>query len=738
MLDSGEPESSPVGAAFPIASASGTLGALELHGAPDIPPELSQVLLAIGRHLGERIERERAYQHGLASEQLLAEAERAAGAGSFEADLRTGMAECSVGLLRMVRAPEDVEVTLEAMLERVHPEDRELVTRSVLRRPGSEEPLSVEVRALRFDGVTRIVRARGIATFDEQGTAIRLLGTVQDVTDEAMARAGRDLLSYVVDSSDDAILTNDEEGMITSWNRGAERLYGYAVDEAIGESIALIEPPNREGQQLEIVRRAFDGESIERVETTHVRKDGTPVTVSVTVSPVREASSRIVSAAIVARDITELKRDQERLRYLADRDQLTGLYNRRRFDQELKRELARAGRSQSRSALLSVDVDNFKAINDSAGHPAGDAVLSELAGILTGRFGSGDVVARLGGDEFGILMSAVDPAEARAAANDLLSAIRSNPVMYGDKPFRVTASIGAISFESDEATASDLLVNANLAMHAAKTSGRDRVVVYTAAEAGKARAMVKLTWAQRIQDALDHDRFVLHLQPIMELASREVSHGELLLRMRGDRGRLIAPGAFLPAAERFGLIHAIDHWVVQQAIQLISSDSAAQGLRLNVNLSGESVAGDPQLLPMIERELRAADADPSQLIFEITETAAIANMPEATKFAKGVTGLGCSLALDDFGTGFGSFYYLKHLPVRYLKLDGEFIQNLPRNQVDEHMVRAIVGVASSMGIKTVAESVADDETIKLLEEYGVDYAQGFHIGRPEPIAVPVA
>ena len=503
MLESGEPESSPAGAAFPIASASGTLGALELYGAGDIDSALSEVLLAIGRHLGERIERERAYEHGQASEQLLAEAERAAGAGSFEADLRTGVAECSAGLMRMMMAPGDLPVTLESMLARVHPDDRELVTRSVMRRPGTEEPLSVEVRALRFDGVTRVVRARGIATFDDQGTAIRLVGTVQDVTEEAMARAGRDLLSYVVDSSDDAILTNDDEGTITSWNRGAERLYGYSVDEAIGESIALIEPPNHEGQQLEIVHRAFGGESIDRVETTQIRKDGTPVTVSMTVSPVREASSRIVSAAIIARDITELKRDQERLRHLSDRDQLTGLYNRRRFDQELKRELARAGRSQSRSALLSVDIDNFKAINDSAGHAAGDAVLSELAGIVTSRFGSGDVVARLGGDEFGILMSAVEPGEARAAANDLLSAIRSNPVMYGDKPFRVTASIGAIAFESDDAIASDLLVNADLAMYAAKTSGRDRVVVYTAAQARKARAMVKLTWAQRIQDALE-------------------------------------------------------------------------------------------------------------------------------------------------------------------------------------------------------------------------------------------
>jgi EAL domain-containing protein (putative c-di-GMP-specific phosphodiesterase class I) len=279
-----------------------------------------------------------------------------------------------------------------------------------------------------------------------------------------------------------------------------------------------------------------------------------------------------------------------------------------------------------------------------------------------------------------------------------------------------------------------VLVNADLAMYAAKTGGRDRVVIYTASEARSARAMAKLTWSQRIQDALERDRFVLHLQPILELASGEVSHGELLLRMRGDRGRLIAPGAFLPAAERFGLIHAIDRWVVHQAIRMIA-DSGRDGVTaLSINLSGESVVGDAELLTVIERELESGGIDPSKLIFEITETAAIANMAEATKFAKGLTALGCSLALDDFGTGFGSFYYLKHLPVRYVKMDGEFIQNLPRSHIDEHMVRAIVAVAQGLGIKTVAESVADEETIRLLQQHGVDYAQGFHVGRPAPVA----
>jgi EAL domain-containing protein (putative c-di-GMP-specific phosphodiesterase class I) len=306
--------------------------------------------------------------------------------------------------------------------------------------------------------------------------------------------------------------------------------------------------------------------------------------------------------------------------------------------------------------------------------------------------------------------------------------------MFGGKSFRVTASIGVAAFESDDATASELMINADLAMYAAKSGGRDRVVLFTTSEGRRARATAKLTWAERIRDALDRDDgFVLHMQPILDLATDQISHSELLLRMRDEYGNLIAPSAFLPAAERFGLIHAIDRWVVRRAIEMIAEGGEAGRLPVSVNLSGDSVVGDPHLLEMIEREIKQCSVDPSMLIFEVTETAAIANMPEATAFARRVNELGASLALDDFGTGFGSFYYLKHLPVGYVKLDGEFIQNLPQSEVDAHMVNAIVGIAQGLGIKTVAESVSDEETIQVLRRHGVDYAQGFYVGRPAPV-----
>jgi diguanylate cyclase (GGDEF)-like protein/PAS domain S-box-containing protein len=664
--------------------------------------------------------------------------EQSAGFGSFELDLKTGEARYSPGLRRILGAPDELALTSGLILERVHPEDREVVEQALERAGREHEPLSFEVRVQRLDGVERVVRAHGEAVTASNGDPIRVVGTLQDVTEEAEAHAARDLLSYVVQSTGDAIITKSRDGTITSWNRGAEQLYGYSAEEAIGEASGLTETPARAGEWQKILRTVFSGESIDNFETERVRKDGSTIAVALTVSPVTDAQGLIVSAAIIARDTTARVRHEEQLRHMADHDQLSGLFNRRRFEEELKRELARAGRyATDHSAVLSIDIDNFKGINDSAGHAAGDAVLSHVAHVLGHRSRASDVVARLGGDEFAVLLSAVGVDDARTAAEQLLAEIRASPATYGGRPFRVTASIGVVAFESDDATAGEVMVNADLAMYAAKTAGRDRVVVYTASEARRARAVAKLTWAQRIQDALDRDRFVLHLQPILELATGQIKHGELLLRMKGDHGKLIAPGAFLPAAERFGLIHAIDRWVVGRGIQLVG-ETMDKVPRVGINLSGESIVGDPQLLTMIEQELERSSVDPSKLIFEVTETAAIANMPEATRFARGLTSLGCSLALDDFGTGFGSFYYLKHLPVSYVKLDGEFIQNLPRSEVDEHMVEAIVGVSQALGIKTVAESVADEETIGMLQKHHVDYAQGYYVGKPAPLNVALA
>jgi diguanylate cyclase (GGDEF)-like protein/PAS domain S-box-containing protein len=543
-----------------------------------------------------------------------------------------------------------------------------------------------------------------------------------------------DLFTRLVESTDDAILTETRDGIITSWNRGAERLYGYSAQEAIGQSIGIIEPADLAGQQLGLTRRVFSGESLDHLETERVRRDGSRIFVSLTISPVRDANGEIISAAVIARDTTERRLYEERLRHLADHDQLTGLLNRRRFDEELKREFARAGRYQTTGAVLSIDLDNFKAVNDTAGHPAGDAVLTTAASVMRDRLRATDVLARIGGDEFAILLINVDEADAHAAADDILRTLRACRPEFGGKRFRIHASIGVATFAPDDSTANELRVIADLAMYAAKQAGGDRVTVYTPEDGRRARTLVRQPWSEKIREALDLDRFELFFQPILNLSTEKISHGELLLRMRDEQNKLIPPGSFLPPAERVGLIHEIDRWVVRQAIELLSrADSTPAAGGVGVNLSGASVTRNQPLLEVIEDELKRTGVDPSKLIFEITETTAISNMPDAAKFAHDLTRLGCSLALDDFGTGFSSFYYLKYLPVRYIKLDGEFIQNLPSSKVDEHVVKAIVDVAQSMEIKTVAESVADDATIRILRKHRVDYAQGYHIGPPARI-----
>ncbi|MGB8877435.1 MAG: diguanylate cyclase, partial [Solirubrobacteraceae bacterium] len=345
------------------------------------------------------------------------EYEHGGGFGSFELDLATGEARYSPGLRRILAAPDHVALTSGLVLERVHPEDREVVERALDRSGHGDEPLRFEVRVRRFDDVERVVRARGEAVRTPGGEPIRVVGTLQDVTQEAEARAARDLLSYVVQSTGDAIITKAPDGTITSWNRGAEQLYGYSAEEAIGRASGMTEAPERAGEWQKLLQTVFAGESIDNFETERVRKDGSRIAVSLTVSPVTDANGRIVSAAIIARDMTARVRYEERLRHMADHDQLSGLFNRRRFEEELKRELARAGRyAADHSAVLSIDIDNFKGINDSTGHAAGDAVLAHVAGVLGHRSRASDVVARLGGDEFAVLLSSVGPDDARTAA----------------------------------------------------------------------------------------------------------------------------------------------------------------------------------------------------------------------------------------------------------------------------------------------------------------------------------
>lgn len=437
-------------------------------------------------------------------------------------------------------------------------------------------------------------------------------------------------------------------------------------------------------------------------------------------------------------DIDERKRFEGELGYLAEHDPLTGLLNRRGFVRELTDQLAQARRYGGGGAVLLLDIDDFKYVNDTLGHSVGDQAISNAAHVLAERVRTTDVCARLGGDEFGVLLPHATLADAENVAGGLLEAIRDLDPLSIRSGRRLSASVGLAVFQepSKGMTADDILIDADLAMYAAKEAGKDRYAV--ASLTMHERHSTRITWADRVSQALVNHRFELYCQPIVDLDQERIAQWELLLRLPGENGELILPAQFLYTAERSGAIIEIDRWVVREATRLIATHAGiGHDLTLAVNLSGRSVV-DPELPGFIEQQLDQTGVDPARLVLEVTEAATIANMSHAGRFAAQLKELGCQFALDDFGAGFGSFYYLKYIPFDYVKIDGEFIRNLPASSTDQLILDSIVQMSRGLGKRTIAEFVGDDETVAILKAHGADYAQGYHLGRPTPAAVTLA
>ena len=665
-------------------------------------------------------------------EQLL-EAQALARIGSWEWDVAADKVSWSDELFRIYGLePGSIAPSYEEFLSRVHPEDRASVDERNRKAFSDHQPFEDVKRVVREGGDVFLMRTKGEVITDDEGNPVRLVGICQDVTDEVRAEEADARLAAVVTSSEDAIVSHDLEGVITTWNPGAERLYGYSAEEALGARVDLLLPAARAEAESRMTDQLRHGERVDPYETQRIRKDGSLVDVSLSVAPIIGPRGKVEGVSSIARDITERRGFEERLVYLADHDALTGLFNRRRFEEELAAQLAHAERYGNGGVVLVLDLDNFKYVNDTLGHGSGDELLRSLGRLLERRMREADVVARLGGDEFAVIVPYAGPDEARVVAEDLLQAVRHSALVTEGHSIRITASIGAAIYDDRSIRADDLLAAANRAMHSAKDTGRDRHVLQTPDHWQEARRLARKDWEHRIHAALDNDLFVLHCQPILDLATGAVSQWELLLRL-DDEEDLVPPQAFLGVAERLGLVQAIDRWVVCQAIELLATHRrAGRELRLEANLSARSV-GDRELTALIEREIASAGVPPGDLILEITETAAIANMDEARRFADELTAAGCSFALDDFGTGFGSFYYLKHLDADYLKIEGDFVSS-PRERKDELVVEAIVHVASGLGKRTIAEYVTDAPTVERMRDLGVDYAQGFHVGRPFPVS----
>jgi diguanylate cyclase (GGDEF)-like protein/PAS domain S-box-containing protein len=561
------------------------------------------------------------------------------------------------------------------------------------------------------------------AALRRESTELEARTAELELINEAL-RESDERLRAVISNTPVVLFAVDRNGMYTLAEGQGLAALGVRDGQMVGRSARSVHAEHPE--LLASIERALAGEA----SSGHVSLLGR--TFAAHYAPLFAPDGTPSGMIGVATDVSEREEFQAELLRLANDDPLTGLFNRRRFEEELERAYAAARRYKAHGAVLFLDLDRFKDVNDSRGHRAGDDVLRGVAAVLRGHLRETDVAARLGGDEFALVLPRTDIFAAYMTAQRLVSAIADQAFVAGNAPVRVTASIGVAEFPLPGEISPDAPRRADIAMYEAKDGGRNRVCVYDASEGASERAETRIGWHERVQRAFEERQFVLFGQPIVEIASGKVTQYELLLRMVDADGHVVTPGSFLGVAERSGLIERIDRWVVAEAARIIRAQRRRGAeVRVQINLSSRALL-QPELLDILRAEIVDAGIDPSTLIIELTETSLVANLEETVAFLGALRAIGFSVALDDFGVGLSSFSNLKHLPVDYLKIDGSFIRDLSRNPIDQQLVRAIVQVARALDMRTIAEFVEDAESLELLREYGVDFAQGYHIGKPLP------
>lgn len=592
--------------------------------------------------------------------------------------------------------------------------ERELIGRN---RNGSSVPIRVRTSQMLRD--EHVFYTLIVADISEQQAAQNLLL-------EAESR-----YRNLVETAHDLVWSLDPDGHWIYLNNAVTNIYGYLPEEMLGQHFKQIQAPESQERDNSAFEQLLGGKDLVQYETVHLDKEGNHRYISFNARPTLNDSGQVVSICGTARDITEQKLFEKELTYQTQHDSLTGLYNRSYFQSELERVTSRIARSAAECALLYLDLDQFKYVNDTLGHAAGDRLLKECTDVLRKNIRDGDLLARFGGDEFTILLYNIDHDHAVPVAENIRSMFEHYRFNDNGKTINVTCSIGLSMIDSDTDSAEEALSRADLACNISKSQGRNCVHEFTEDDSEQTAMAEDMGWVSRVRDAIDNDRFKLLYQPIVNLASDEIHGYEVLLRLPTDDGKSIKPGGFIPAAERFGLIHSLDQWAVRHAMEhLAELHSDNFNTQFAINLSGRAV-DDPKLLKLIKGILNTTGLNPASITFEITETTAINNLQAARSFIGNLKDLGCKMSLDDFGSGFCSFTYLKHLPVDSLKIDGSFIQAIAHTEVDQAMVKSMNQVAHALGKTTIAEFVENHETLVLLKKYGIDFAQGHYLGRPQ-------
>ncbi|HEU4460794.1 MAG TPA: EAL domain-containing protein [Methylibium sp.] len=694
----------------------------------------------------ERVEQRRALE---AARERLASAAASGGIGIWGYDIATRVFEFDRWVCRAYGLEgESARMPLDAWLSHVHPDDRERLRHGSRSGITEGRDYETEFRIVRADGRVRHLRATGRLQYDAAGRPERIDGANWDVTEvrelTAQLNHQNELLRVTLHSIGDAVVTTDAEGRINWLNPTAERMTGWSAADArqrpLFEVVRLID----EGSgRLVTALQAEPGESGEPETTAAagrrplqlVSRDGREYGIKETASSIRDAAGASIGMVLVLHDVTEQRRLANEMIHRASHDALTGLINRTEFEARLARVLQRRSEPQEH-ALLFLDLDQFKLVNDACGHAVGDELLRQVSRMLKQAIRSRDTLARLGGDEFGILLEHCTVEQAQRVAQKICDRMDDFRFVHEQRRFRLGTSIGLVPLTAhDWATPDALLQAADTSCYAAKEAGRNRVHLWFDADRQVRLRRGDTNWATRLEQAVDEDQFVLYAQRIgAACSSPRGVYAEALIRLRDGDGGLIAPGAFLGAAERFRLSARIDRWVLGRSLEHLAGLPTLEGIdTLSINLSGQSV-GDRAFHRHAQALLSAAGpAVCRRVCLEITETAAVTNLADASQFIEEVRALGVRIALDDFGAGASSFGYLKSLKIDLLKIDGQFIRDLLDDPLDDVAVRCFVDVARVVGVKTVAEFVDRREVLDRLYDLGVDYAQGFLLHKPEPI-----
>lgn len=534
----------------------------------------------------------------------------------------------------------------------------------------------------------------------------------------------------LVESSRDLIWSIDKDKRWTFVNSAAKHIYGVDPAEMIGCSVHEFTEPEYKAREQAAFNALWDGRDWLSFESVHRNRDGSLHHLNFIARGRKDKHGRVMAINGIARDVTEYKMYERKLAYQASHDALTGLFNRNYLRQELERMLARVARGSSGGVLMFLDLDQLKFINDTLGHGVGDRLLVEAARLMKDHVREGDLLARYGGDEFTVLLYNTDAQGARTVAENLRARFGEFQFLEGGNAYSLTCSIGLAAIDDSVKSADECLSRAERACNNAKTLGRNQVVFH--AELEKEQASIQdVAWIDRIKELMEEERFQLVYQPIMAIATGSIYDYEVLVRMVEREGHLLMPGAFMPTAERLGLIRQLDRCVVPKAIQQLAElRGAGRSVRFSINLSSPAMR-DEVLLQSIGDVLAETKLDPSVLTFEIKETVAVADLVAAADFIRAVKGMGLRVVLEQFGLGVSSFTYLKHLPVDALKIDGCYVQGLSHSVVNQVVVRSINQVAHALGKVTIAPQVENKEVLTLLRDLGVDYAQGYFVGRPE-------